>query len=199
MGVGFRSGAKTLRLALEYGLASQFITALGAGEMRACFDAWLNCRIGDTLPSLFAFAPQSLPPAVLPRIMLYRQDDDGSLRCTLAGEDIAFLFGFNPAGRTLIEMAPTPEGHRREAQYRRAIATGLPLWYEGHVFIGRRTDMMLTRLALPVQRADGLKGILLICFFPDTERANLDTPQHPIDFGEAREAWAEPEDLRRRA
>lgn len=177
-------------------LPSPFISALGHGEARACFDAWVAARTGDGLPPVTGFAPHRLPPAVLPRLLLYRLEPDDSLRCTLAGEDMVFLFGFNPTGRTILEMAATAEGRRRETQYRRAIATGMPLWYEGRVLVGQRTGLILTRLALPVLRADAAKGVLLISSFPPLDIARIEAPQHPIDFGVVSEAWAEPEDLR---
>jgi hypothetical protein len=137
----------------------------------------------------------------VPHLLLYRQTAEGALLCTLAGDEVVSLYGFNPVGRTVLELAPTPEGERRFAQLTQVIASGLPVWYEGGVLIAGREHLDLGRLALPVARPDGAPGVLLIGFYLSRSFAGkrlgavIARPNAPIAFERAILSWCTADDL----
>jgi len=177
------------------------VDALASDDARAVFLAWRACRGQGGLPRLDAFAPFALPRAVVPHLLLYRQNADGALVCTLAGEELVTLYGFNPVGRTILELAPTPEGQRRVEQLSRTIATGLPVWYEGGVLIAGREHLDVGRLALPVTRPDGAPGVLLTGYYLSRDLAGkrlgtvVARPDGPIAFKRALVTWCTEADL----
>jgi len=182
-------------------VAERFLDALASDDARAAFLAWRACRRADALPPLDAFAPFALPPAVIPHLLLYRQTAEGALLAKLAGDEVVYLYGFNPVGKTILELAPTPEGQRRFEQLTQAIATGLPVWYEGGVLIAGREHLDVGRLALPVARPDGAPGVLLIGFYLSRGLAGkrlgatVARPDAPIAFERATLTWCTEADL----
>src|SRR5438309_12023304 len=93
-------------------VAGRFVDVVATDDARAAFRAWRRCRREHVPPRLDALAPFALPPAVVPHLLLYRQTADAALLCTLAGDEVVNLYGFNPVGRTILELGPTPEGQR---------------------------------------------------------------------------------------
>jgi hypothetical protein len=182
-------------------VAGRFLDVLACEDACDAFRAWCRCRREHAPPRLDALAPFALPSATVPNLLLYRQTEDGALLCTLAGDELVNLYGFNPVGRTILELAPTPEGQRRFEQLTRVIATGLPVWYEGGVLIAGREHLDLGRLALPVARPDGAPGVLLIGFYLSRGLAGkrlgavMARPNAPIAFERATLTWCTAEDL----
>jgi hypothetical protein len=182
-------------------VAARFLDALATDDAREAFRAWRRCRREHVPPRLDAFAPFGLPRTVVPHLLLYRLTVDGALLCTLAGDEVVNLYGFNPVGRTILELAPTPEGERRFAQLTQVIASGLPVWYEGGVMIAGKEHLDLGRLALPVARPDGALGVLLIGFYLSRGFAGkrlgavIARPNSPIAFERAILTWCTADDL----
>lgn len=182
-------------------VAGRFVDVLATDDARAAFRAWRRCRREHAPPRLDALAPFALPPAVVPHLLLYRQTEDAALLCTLAGDEVVNLYGFNPVGRTILELAPTPEGRRRYEQLTQVIASGLPVWYEGGVMIAGKEHLDLGRLALPVHRPDGAPGVLLIGFYLSRGLAGkrlgaiMARPNAPIAFDRAILTWCGETDL----
>jgi hypothetical protein len=182
-------------------VAGQFLDALAVDDARAAFLAWRGCRRGRAVPELADLAPFALPAALVPHLLLYRQTENGQLLCTLAGDEVVTLYGFNPVGRTILQLAPTPEGQRRFAQLTQVIATGMPVWYEGGVLIAGKEHLDLGRLALPVARPDGAPGVLLIGFYLSRGLAGrrlgavMAHPESPIAFERATLTWCTEADL----
>lgn len=182
-------------------VAGRFLDALASDDARATFLAWRGCRRAGALPRLDAFAPFALPRAVVPHLLLYRQEADGALLCTLAGDEVVHLYGYNPVGKTILELAPTPEGRRRFEQLTQVIATGMPAWYEGGVLIAGREHLDVGRLALPVARPDGAPGVLVTGYYLSQGLAGrrlgvaMARPDAPIAFERATLTWCTEADL----
>lgn len=74
----------------------RFIDVLPTQHARDCLTAWRAARQGETLPSLWDFAPQRLPPAALPWLLIHRLRRDGGLVYGPAGNELIRWFGENP-------------------------------------------------------------------------------------------------------
>ena len=175
-----------------------FVDRLPHPEARAAFLAWRRARrqAGGRTPLLGGFAPHDLPRSAMPRTFVYEMKSDGDLLCVLAGEEVTFLFGYSPKGKTLREMVPGALGDERAAQVHQAIRTGLPFWMEGRVLIDGRTHVVMGRLVVPVRRGDPPSDGALILY---VRLDDLDGPMlpasAPVKFAADPLIWCTPADL----
>lgn len=175
-----------------------FVDRLPHPDARAAFVAWRTARrrSADQTPHLTSFAPHELPRSVMPLAFVYELRADGELHCVLAGEEVRFLFGYNPKGKTLREMVPGGLGDERANQVLRAMRAGLPFWMEGGVLIDGRTHLVMGRLILPVRRGDpAADGVLIIFFRLGEFDSPIITPIEPVSFNADPLVWCTQPDL----
>ncbi|MBL8835890.1 MAG: hypothetical protein JNL66_06570 [Alphaproteobacteria bacterium] len=175
-----------------------FVERLPHPDARAAFTAWhaARRRAGNQTPHLASFAPQDLPRSAMPLAFVYEVRPDRELLCVLAGEDLRFLFSYNPKGKTLREMVPGPLGEERANQVFEVLRTGLPFWMEGRVLIDGRTHVVMGRLVLPVQRGvPAADGVLILYSRLSEFDAPIAPPIEPVSFSADPVIWCTPADL----
>jgi len=143
---------------------TRFVDALPVADACTAFAIWRAARRGGATPRLWDFAPDRLPPHLMQWALVYRQRADGELVYGLAGEELTFLFGGNPRGRLVLDDAPTAERTARLRIIRKAMTSGLPLWFVGTLLIAKKEHVPTGRLLLPATIASGPAALVL--YFP---------------------------------
>lgn len=175
-----------------------FVDRLPHPDARAAFIAWRAARrrSANQTPHLTSFAPHDLPRSVMPLAFVYELRADGELHCVLAGEEVRFLFGYNPKGKTMREMVPGGLGDERAKQVLRAVHDGLPFWMEGAVLVDGRAHLVMGRLILPVRRGDpAADGVLIIFFRLGEYNSVVVPPSEPVAFNADPLVWCRQVDL----
>ena len=172
----------------------RFIDALPSPQARDCLAAWRAARHGETLPSLWDFAPHRLPAAVLPWLLIHRQRRDGELVYGLAGDELIRRFGENPKGKPVLGDSAAPVRAQRVALVRQSLATGMPFWFRGTLLLDNQQHVAIGRLCLPARDND--EHVLLLIYFilGDTPAQRLRIVQS-TDFAPEQTIWCEPGDL----
>jgi len=171
-----------------------FVDHLPTAEARACFAAWRAARRGAELPELHAFAPHRLPRGMVPWLLLQRLRADGEIVYGLAGEEVTRWFGATPKGRPVLDHVDAAERAPRLALVRRAMRSGLPVWFAGRLLFENRDHVAVGRLCLPA--VDAGERVLLLIYFVLGKRPGPDLRvigQPAFDADEA--VWCRPEEL----
>lgn len=125
-------------------------------EMRVILDYWLSKRGTDIVPSVKAIDPAEIAPHLLPWLFLFRREDTGRFRCSLAGTGIVRIDGFDSTGRYLHDDLHGSGKAERIRLFEQVIQTGMPLCYRGQRQISADTQRGFTRLLLPVSAGGGV-------------------------------------------
>ncbi len=134
---------------------------------------WTANRGPDGSPPLrSAIDPLSLPPSVLPGLILMELrpglpgGDPFRFYYRLVGNAIVEMFGFNPTGRYVDEIGNTPEIRLNIERFNEAIKTRQPRISQSAFMIPNREFIHVERLTLPFLREDGSVGFLLTALSP---------------------------------
>lgn len=128
------------------------------------FHVWKAARGAAALPQLWDFAPHRLPAAVIPWLLLYREQADGELCYGLVGEEMLHMFRFNPKGTRVLDYAEPAERGSRLRVIRHSMETGLPVWYEGPLLFENKGHLPVGRLCLPAATRE--RAACLMLYFP---------------------------------
>jgi hypothetical protein len=171
-----------------------FLGALPNQAARDCFAAWRKVRASEILPLLRDFAPQGLPPAVIPWILVHRLRPDDAIVYGLVGEELIRLFGYNPKGEPVLGDIDPQERAMRLGLVRRSLDSGLPFWFTGSLALEEMDDVPVGRLCLPAR--DGTDRVLILIYFL-LRRTRMPKPRAhwPATLDQAQIVWCEPSDL----
>lgn len=130
---------------------------------RKALEQWADVKGDAKLPPLELLAPQRLPVDLLPWVMTYRRNKSRDLTYGVVGEELRFLFGGNPRGKTVLSYAdPATQAYRYDLIHR-SLDEGIPFWYSGDVLFQNMPRQELGRLGLPTSTANG-EALLIIYF-----------------------------------
>jgi hypothetical protein len=171
-----------------------FLGALPSREARDCFLAWRKARGGATLPLLRDFAPQELPPAVLPWVLIHRLWPDAEPVYGLVGEEVVRWFGRNPKGEQVLADIDPAERTARLSIVRQSLATGLALWFTGTLLVADAENVPVGRLGLPAR--DGAEQVMLTIYFVlQRTRPRKARAQWPASLDPEQVIWCDAGDL----
>lgn len=134
-------------------------------EIRVILDYWLGKRGAGVVPSVKAINPAEIAPSLLPWLFLFRRDDDGRFRCSLAGTGIVRIDGYDSTGRYLDEILTGDEKDERLKLFDHVVHTGMPLCYSGRRRMASKAERGFTRLLLPVSGGGAIDHVFGIIRF----------------------------------
>lgn len=134
-------------------------------EIRVILDYWLGKRGADVVPSVKAINPAEIDPNLLPWLFLFRRDDNGRFRCSLAGTGIVRVDGYDSTGRYLDEVLDGDEKEERLKLFDHVVHTGMPLCYRGRRRMASKAERGFTRLLLPVSGGGAIDHVFGIIRF----------------------------------
>jgi hypothetical protein len=116
---------------------------------------WRAKRVGDALPRRDAIDPSEIK-ALLPHIVIAEVLDGGRrFRYRLAGTHVVQAFGFELTGRHMDEVLEGEPLAFLVGAYERVCAEGRPLFTESRYRAANGTDLLITRLILPLAESGG--------------------------------------------
>ncbi len=125
-------------------------------EIRVILDYWLSKRGTNVVPTVKAIDPSEISPALLPWLFLFRREESGRYRCSLAGTGIVRINGSDPTGRYLDDASQEGNEGERPDLFDHVVNTAMPRCYRGRWRVSRESERGFTRLLLPVSNTDGV-------------------------------------------
>ena len=172
-----------------------FADLLPSQSARDCLLAWRRARRDDLLPALGDFAPQGLPAAVLPWLLIHRLRADGELVFGVVGEELVRWFGKNPKGQPILGGIPEEERQARIAIVHQSLSSGMPFWFEGTLLLENKEHLPIGRLCLPARH--NAERVLVLIYFVLQHQGKLPRLRAflPGTYDAARLVWCREEDL----
>jgi hypothetical protein len=144
----------------------KFLEAIKEPELRDVYRFWLAKRPAGGIPLKRNINPAEMPPAILPRLSMYRSEPDGRIRITLAGTEIVAIFRREETGLCLDEVIPEHCRTQRLGMIRKALENRAPLYFSGKTVFSTMEQRPIARLMLPLSsdgaRADHLLGAIVV-------------------------------------
>lgn len=125
-------------------------------EIRVILDYWLSKRGADVVPPVKAIDPSEISPDLLPWLFLFRREEAGRFRCSLAGTGIVRIDGFDSTGRYLDDILQGGEKKERIKLFDDVVHSAMPLCYRGRRPVSANVERGFTRLLLPVSGGGGV-------------------------------------------
>lgn len=124
-------------------------------EIRVILDYWLSKRGADVVPPVKAINPSEISPDLLPWLFLFRREETGRFRCSLAGTGIVRIDGFDSTGRYLEDALQGVDKKDRTKLFDDVVRSAMPLCYRGRQPVSENIERSFTRLLLPVSGGSG--------------------------------------------